>query len=142
MSQENVELARHFYGVNRTFLERATAGKDIRGDPEWWSMWDPDAVIVEIAEFPDAGTYRGYDEMQRWIQGWLDAFDEISVEPQDFIPVGDHVVVTTNQRFRSKAGVEVQQEITQVLRFRRGKLIYATGYRDRSNALEAAGLRE
>jgi ketosteroid isomerase-like protein len=142
MPQENVEIARQFYGANRAFLERATAGEDIRGDSDWWAFWDPDAVIVEIAEFPDAGTYRGYDEMQRWVQGWLDAFDEISIEPREFTAVGDQVVVTTHQRFRSKAGVEVEQDITQVLRFRRGKLIYATGYRSRSNALEAAGLRE
>jgi ketosteroid isomerase-like protein len=99
-------------------------------------------VIVEIAEFPDAGTYRGYEQMRRWIEGWLDVFDEISIEPQEFIPVGDHVVVPTHQRFRSKVGLEVEQNITQVLRFRGGKVIYATGYRDKSNALEAAGLSE
>lgn len=115
MPQENVELARRFYEVNRAFLERVTAGEDIGDAPEWWAFWDPDAVVVEIAESPDAGTYRGHDEMRRWIQGWLEAFDEISIEPQEFIPVGDHVVVPTRQRFRSKAGVDVEQDITQVL---------------------------
>src|SRR3954454_1054311 len=66
--------------------------------------------------------------------------DTISVEPQEFIPVGDHVVVPTRQRFRSKAGVAVEQEITQVLQFRAGRVIYATGFRDRINALKAVGL--
>jgi ketosteroid isomerase-like protein len=80
--------------------------------------------------------------MQRWLQGWLDAFDEISIEPQEFIPVGDQVVVPTHQQFRSKAGLEVEQYITQVLRFRGGKVIYATGYRDKSNALDAVGMRK
>ena len=37
---------------------------------------------------------------------------------------GDHVVVHTHQRFRSKAGIDVDQHITQVLRFRGGKVIY------------------
>ena len=46
----------------------------------------------------------------------------------------DYVVVATHQRFRSKAGIDVEQDITQVLQFRDGKVIYATGYRDRSNA--------
>jgi len=36
----------------------------------------------------------------------------------------------------------VEQEITQVLQFREGRVIYATGYRDRSNALKAVGLEE
>ncbi len=137
-----MEIARRFYATNRTFLERVTAGEDIGDVSEWWAFWDPEAVIVEIAEFPDTGTYRGHDEIHRWIQGWFEAFDVISVEPHDFTPVGDHVVVSTRQRFLSNAGVDVEQDITQVLRFRGGKMIYATGYRDRAEALEAAGLSE
>ena len=56
MSQENVELARRVYAVIRIFLERATAGEDISQAPEYWAVWDPDVVIVEIAEYPDAST--------------------------------------------------------------------------------------
>jgi ketosteroid isomerase-like protein len=78
-------------------------------------------VMVEIAEYPDTATYRGHDGMRRWLQGWLDAFDEMSVEPLEFIPAGDHVVVPTHQCFRSKAGVDVEQHIIQVLRFRGDK---------------------
>ncbi len=80
--------------------------------------------------------------LRRWLQGWLDAFEELSIEPQDFLPVGDYVAVPTHQRFRSKVGVEVEQDVTQVLRFRGGKVIYGTGYRVRSKALEAVGLSE
>ncbi len=140
--QENVEIARRLYVALRLLLDRAAAGEDISEVPEYWELWDSDAVIVEIAEVPDAGTYRGHEQIRRWIQGWLDAFDELSVEPRDFTPAGDHVVVSTHQRFRSKAGLEVQQDITQVLRFRDGRVIHATGYRDKSNALEAVGLAE
>ena len=141
MSQENVELARRGYMAFQDLLDRAMAGQDISDAPEW-EVWDADVVIVEIAEYPDAATYRGHEGMRRWLAGWLDAFDEMSVEPLEFISVGDHVVVPTHQRFRSKAGVDVDQHITQVLRFRGGKVIYATGYRDKSEALEAAGASE
>jgi hypothetical protein len=65
MSQENVELARRVYAVIRIFLERATAGEDISQAPEYWAVWDPDVVIVEIAEYPDASTYRGHEEIVR-----------------------------------------------------------------------------
>ena len=141
MSQENVELARRAYMTFRALLERAMAGEDISDAPEW-EVWDADVVIVEIADLPDTATYRGHDGMRRWLAGWFDAFDEMSVEPLEFISVGDHVVVPTHQRFRSRAGLDVDQHITQVLRFRGGKVIYATGYRDKSRALEAAGLSE
>jgi ketosteroid isomerase-like protein len=141
MSQENVKLARRGYMAFRDLLERAMAGEDISDAPEW-EVWDADVVIVEIADYPDTATYRGHEGMRRWLEGWLDAFDEMSVEPLEFILAGDHVVVPTHQRFRSKAGVSVDQHITQVLRFRDGKVTYATGYRDKSKALEAAGLSE
>ena len=141
MSQENVELAKHGYMAFRALIERVMAGEDISDAPEW-EVWDADVVIVEIADYPDAATCRGHRGMQRWLEGWRDAFDEMSVEPLEFIPAGDHVVVPTHQRFRSKAGLDVEQHITQVFRFRGGKVIYGTGYRDKSKALEAVGLSE
>ena len=136
-----MELARRGYIAFRALLERATAGEDISDAPEW-EVWDADVVIVEIADYPDTATYHGHKGMRRWLEGWLDAFDEMSVEPLEFIPAGDFVVVPTHQRFRSKAGLDVEQHITQVLRFRGSKVVYATGYRDKSKALEAVGLSE
>ena len=140
MSQENVEIAKRLYVATASLLEKASAGGDISDAPEYWELFDPDVVLVEIAEYPDAATYCGLEQMRRWLQGWLDVFDKISIEPQEFVPVGDHVLVATHQQFRSKAGIEVEQDITQVLQFRDGRVIYATGYRDKSNALKAVGL--
>jgi ketosteroid isomerase-like protein len=140
MSQENVEIAQRVHVATASLLEKAAAGGDISDTPEYWELFDPDVVLVEIAEYPDAATYRGLEQMHRWLQGYLDVFDKISIEPQEFVPVGDRVLVFTHQRFRSKVGIDVEQEITQVLQFRDGKVIYATGYRDKSNALQAVGL--
>ena len=142
MSQENVEIARRVYATTSAAVEALAAGADASDAPEYWDLFDPNVVIVEIAELPDAATYRGLDQMRRWLQGWVDIFDEISVEPQDFVPVGDFVLVPTRQRFHSKAGIDVEQDITQVLQLRDGRVIHATGYRDRANALKAVGLAE
>jgi ketosteroid isomerase-like protein len=136
----NVEIAQRVYVATASLLEKAAAAGDISDAPEYWELFDPDVVIVEIAAFPDAATYRGLEQMRRWLQGWLDVFDMISIEPQEFVPVGDQVLVATHQRFRSKVGIEVEQDITQVLRFRSGSVIHATGYRDKSKALKAVGL--
>jgi ketosteroid isomerase-like protein len=141
MSQENVQAARRVYLATASLLRKAAAGEDIGDAPEW-ELFDPDVVIVEVAEYPDASVHRGRDQMRRWLVSWLDAYDEIRVEPQEFVPVGDHVIVATRQRFRSKVGIELEQDITQVMRFRDGRMTHATGYRDRSNALEALGLSE
>jgi ketosteroid isomerase-like protein len=142
MSQENVEIARRVYANTAAAVAALAAGGDASDAPEYWDLFDPNVVIVEIAELPDTATYRGLDQMRRWLQGWVDIFDEISVEPQDFVPVGDFVLVPTRQRFRSKTGIDVEQDITQVLQLRDGRVIHATGYRDRANALKAVGLAE
>ena len=64
----------------------------------------------------------------------------MSIEPDHFTPAGDHFLVSTHQPFRSKTGVEVEQDVTHLLRLRDGKVTDAPGYRDRSNALKALGL--
>jgi ketosteroid isomerase-like protein len=137
----NVEILRRFYEALNSDWARIIAGDD----PETmltWSIWDPDLVIEEIAEFPDAARYDGYDGLRAWIRNWRELFDELRIDAQGFIPAGDHVVVPTHQSFRSKEGVEVEQEIVHVWKFRAGRAVYATGYRDLVRALESVGLTE
>src|SRR3954453_3086784 len=123
MAQDNVATARLLY----TAFDAASA------PPEAGMLRvivDPDVVIEEVADFPDGSVYSGLEGVQAWMQGFFDVFEEITIEPQEYIEVGDTVVVPTRQRFRSKAGLDVEWEVTQVLRFRNGRLVYATGYRD------------
>ena len=133
MAQDNLATARLLYG----WFAAATAPP-----PEVSEIVHPDVVIEEVADFPDGSVYRGVEGVRAWIQGFFDVFEEISIVPQEYIEAGDTIVVPTKQRFRSKAGLDVEWEITQVIRFRDGKLIYATGYRDHAKALAAAGLAE
>jgi ketosteroid isomerase-like protein len=144
MSQENdnVETVRQIYELAAEAWVRGKAGEtDWPGNP-MWTLWDPDAVIEENAAFPDAAVYRGYDGLAQWWARFFEAFDELRLEPQDFISVGDRVVVQVHHRFRSKAGVELEQDITHVWTLRNGRVIHTTGYNDRSDALEAVGLSE
>jgi ketosteroid isomerase-like protein len=55
---------------------------------------------------------------------------------------GDHVVVPIHQRFVSNSGVVQEQDVTHVFIVREGRIAFATGYRDKAKALEAAGLSE
>ena len=131
MAQDNLATAQLLYG----WFAAATAPP-----PDVEEIVHPDVVIEEVADFPDGSVYRGPDGVRDWMRGFFDVFDEISIVPQEYIESGDTIVVPTKQHFRSKAGLDVEWEITQVLRFRDGKVIYATGYRDHTKALEAAGL--
>src|SRR4051794_19827140 len=121
MAQDNVATAQPLY----TAFDAASA--------------PPEAGMLRAIVDPDVV---GLEGVQAWMQGFFDVFEEITIEPQEYIEVGDIVVVPTKQRFRSKAGLDVEWEVTQVLRFRNGTLVYATGYRDHAKALEAVGLAD
>ena len=142
ISDQNVEIVRRNYSLFRETWDRVKAGDDLSTSP-LWELWDKDAVIVEIADLPDTDTYRGHGGIVQWWMNWSETFENAWLEPRgDFLTHGDHVVVQTHQRFLSKMGIEVEQDITHVFTLRDGKLLYATGYRDRSKALEAVGLSE
>ena len=74
--------------------------------------------------------------------GFFEVFDDLRMEPREFLPVGDRVLVPVRHWFRSKAGAELTQEITHVWQLRDARVIHVTGYNDKSQALEAVGLRE
>jgi ketosteroid isomerase-like protein len=132
MAQDNLATARRVYAG----FSAATSPPDVE------DIVHEDVVIEEVADFPDGGVYRGVEGVRAWLRGFFDVFEEITIEPQEFIEAGDTIVVPTKQRFRSKAGAEVDWEITQVLRFRDGKLVHASGYTDHAEALAAAGLSD
>jgi ketosteroid isomerase-like protein len=142
MPQENVETVRRIYAlVGRNWA----SGKAGRGDWEGSriaELWDPDVVIEENAAFPDRAVYRGYEGLARWWTGFFEVFDDLRLEPQEFVPAGDRVVVPVRHWFRSKAGAELTQEITHVWQLRDARVIHVTGYNDNAEALEAVGLRE
>jgi ketosteroid isomerase-like protein len=142
MSQENVEIVRRNYSFLRSAWARVKAGEEPFKDLDPATLYQSDVVIEEVAEYPDADSHRGYDGMARWLQAWAGIYRELEITPHEFIAGGDHVVVPTHQRFLSNSGVEQEQDITHVFTVREGRIAYATGYRDKAKALEAAGLSE
>jgi ketosteroid isomerase-like protein len=142
MPQENVEIVRRNYRFFQSAWERVKAGEEPFKDLDPAGLYQSDVVIQEIAEYPDADRYRGYAGMARWLRGWAEIYRELEITPREFIAGGDHVVVPTHQRFLSNNGVEQEQFITHVFTVRDGRIAFATGYRDKADALKAAGLGE
>ncbi len=136
MSQENVEIVRRGY-------EQFAAG-DIEGVA---------TLFAEEAELADtgglgiagtaAGTRYGPEGFIRASADTQEAFDDYRVEPQEFIDVGEAVVVLVRVTGRGKAsGAHMEMDVAHLWVFRNGKVIRGDVYRTREDALQAAELSE
>jgi ketosteroid isomerase-like protein len=84
--------------------------------------------------------HHGYLRLWRY---WIDAFEDIRWDPEEILDLGDKVLVTTQQRGHgSSSGVAVSKPVFQLFTLRRGLVVRQEDFLDRSQALEAAGLRE
>jgi ketosteroid isomerase-like protein len=66
-----------------------------------------------LAAEPD--TYRGPEGIRRYFESFYDAMDRVSFEAEDFIPVGDRVVVPTTLHTRGRTtGIETTQRVVTI----------------------------
>ena len=91
----------------------------------------------------DWGVARGHEDLRQAWRQWLEIFGDVSWRlDADPLDAGDHVVATYRVHARGRASrVEVDQRITLIWTVRDGKISRVRAYRDRSEALEAVGLR-
>jgi len=132
MSQENVDVVRAIYsawqlGDYRAALERFDEHVEWFGPPD----------------FSNSGVGRGHDGVRRALGTWIGAWDDYQFDLRELIDSGDRVLAAGWQRGRGKgSGVEVSEEIFSVWTLRARKVIRQRMFRDRGQALEAAGLQE
>jgi ketosteroid isomerase-like protein len=117
---------------------------------EAWSANDPDPALELVDEEiewhpaqdePETGTLHGKEALQGMMLKWLTAFDELRVEPFEFIDAGDAVVIPLQLTGKlPDSGVEVSNEETMVFWLRGGKVVEVREYRTKPEALDAAGL--
>jgi ketosteroid isomerase-like protein len=133
MSQENVEI------VRRAFEAFAQAGPEAvieYADPEI-ELWLPSGLIQA------AGTYRGRPAVLDWMREWAEAWEEIDYTAEEFTEAGDTVVVSVLYDGRGTgSGVRIEGRFWYLMKLRSGKLVRWELYPERTQALEAAGLRE
>ncbi len=80
--------------------------------------------------------------MRPFFTDFLDAFESTRVEPDEFIDTGDHVVVLQTGHLRGRDGIEVTARVCLVWTCRDGAIVRICLYRQKREALEAAGLSE
>ena len=131
MSQENVETVRGIY-------ERWGQG-DFRAGIE---LYDPNVLLVLRPEFPDAGVYRGPDEIRKYMrEDFLADLEDAVIIGEEFLDAGDTVVVRVNQVATGPgSGVRVGIHYYQAWTFRGRSVVRIESIREREEALEAAGL--
>jgi ketosteroid isomerase-like protein len=128
MSQENVEIMR------RSF--EAWARGDVAGVVE---AIDDNAVTRPII----GPEWRGPDGFLEMAADWVEGFDELTITGEEFIDAGNHVVVRVRQEGRgASTGVPVEVMFWFVYTLEDAKIIRCEMFRDRAEALEAAGLSE
>jgi ketosteroid isomerase-like protein len=130
MSQENVELLRSGYATPEpltTFADRIA----------------PDVEFDFTAVYPDQPVLRGTDAVRRFIDEgpWGGA---IHFEPERFFDVDDErvLVFVRVTAIGQESGAAAEARAAHEFTIRDGLLVRFKAYIDRSEALEAVGLRQ
>src|SRR5262245_42188782 len=133
MSEENVELVRRNHD--------AWSGGDLDG---WLDFWAPDAVVDwSNSRGLLARVYRGHGEIRRYVEQFLDAFEEMRSEIDDPVEIEKGLVLVENLTYlRGRDGIEVQARSWWLFAVRDGAITSLTLYQTKQEALEAAGLSE
>jgi ketosteroid isomerase-like protein len=130
MSQENVEFVCATYeAANRGDWDGFFAGVD------------PNVELKAPDRMMRAETYRGTEEVRRFLEDLLEPFEEVVVQPEEFFDAGDRLVVFLLLRSRpngSSAVIEIR--IGHLWTMRDGKAVRLEIFPEREEALEAAGL--
>lgn len=130
MSEQNVEVVRARY-------EQFAVG-------DFSQLTDvaDDFELITSRENPEAGSYRG-EPGKRWLETWVESFDGLTIEATEIIDAGDSVFLAIVQRGRPRGSRSVvEQRWWQVLTLRGGILCKLQTFRERADALEAAGLTD
>jgi ketosteroid isomerase-like protein len=134
MSQENIES-----------LRRALDAFNRRDKAAWLALCDPELENVPIRDWPDSDPIRGREAVWDFYFEANDVWEDGGPwEYGDLIEAGnDKVVANLRREVRGKAsGASVTWSQWQVGTFRNGKWLRAEWFAERSEALEAVGLRE
>jgi ketosteroid isomerase-like protein len=124
MSDENVEIVRRFLVLDFD---------------EALMYVDPDIVWNPVEESPA----QGHDAVRASTARWKSEWDDYELIPEEFADAGDHVVATVRFRARGRgSGIEVDARLYDVFTLRHGQIVRMDQFTERSEALEAVGLRE
>jgi ketosteroid isomerase-like protein len=139
MSEENVELVRNLYALG-DFLNPNPA----EVDQAFRDYLDEQFELRLPPDYPEGElVFRGREGVAQWRAMLQETWGEWQIEPERFLDAGGRVVVFARLVGKGEAsGVPFELETTHVLTIHADRVASMHVYRDRSEALEAAGLSE
>jgi ketosteroid isomerase-like protein len=136
MSQENVEAVRRIYDAVKR-RDSDTPFQLYAEDIVW------DMSNARRAALFTRPIYYGHDGVRQVWREVLSVFGEVDFEVDELIDLGDQVLATLREREVGRAsGAPVETTHLAVWTLAGGKVIKLQVFDDRSQALEAAGLRQ
>jgi ketosteroid isomerase-like protein len=136
MSQENVEIVRRVYEKWKD---------EVLGDPddETYDVLHPDVEWDVSRRTFDPAVYHGYAGIREFVVRLREVWESGRIEPLEFIPAEDQVVVPVRLHLVSRThGETTTANAAHVWTLRGGKVIRHCVFQSKAEALEAAGLRE
>ena len=134
MSQENVEILRRAYDAfNRGDLDMLAS-----------EFYDPQVEWQTSREDPDAATHRGREAVRRYFDQWLESFEGLHADVEEYIDASnDRVFTWVRWTGRGReSGIDTEWRLAIISTLRRGRILRVEEYFDRAEGLEAAGLEE
>jgi hypothetical protein len=132
----NAEFVCRIFDTFPTAQERLREGTMPIGPPlaeaiEW------DASEIALPDLGD-GVLHGYEGVRRFWMAWLSAWDDVSFD-YEVREAGENVVMLITQK-NDTGKIALPLEYAQVWTFEDGQVVHWKVYKDRADALEAAGL--
>ena len=134
MSRENVETV-------RGTIDAFAAGDRDR----MLASVDAEVVIDASRRVLNPTTYFGIEGVRQLLADMDETWDDLRIEPREFIDAGERVAVIGTLMGRGKSSrVEVERPVNgQVWTVRSGRIVRLEfGFNDRETTLEAAGLQQ
>ncbi len=130
MPRENVEILRLVY-------EADLDSQDVL------QYLDPGVELYPGIDAPDQHMrYVGREGWSEFIAGATEAWESVTIEPEEIIETGDRILSIDRWVFRGRDGIEIDRELPTIFTFRNGLIVRIDGFTDKAQALEAAGLSE
>jgi ketosteroid isomerase-like protein len=138
MSQENLERIRNAHeALNRAGLDSEESGRIAT------ELLHPDVEWHDQRELPGSTVHHGIEDAMRHVADSQETLDYDPFELLELIDAGTCVVAVYRVHARGRlSGVEVERDAVHVYSFRGEKIERVEIFGTRTEALEAAGLRD
>jgi ketosteroid isomerase-like protein len=131
MSQENVELVERSLNA---FSQRDTATLRVLNHRDLELDWSASRGL-------QATVYRGFERALHFYDEYFEAFEEIVVEIDRVIEIGDVVIVSNVSHQRGRDGIEVSARSALVFTVAGRQIIRLRLYQDLDEAIAAPGFK-